>query len=545
MADYKDILKQFKESLGGRGEESNKVFSVSADTIDIIEGSNASISADSKRYKEGNKYIFKQHIGYESAQDIVNSIIATENITIKNLVNYKDDIYQKALYSFEQGENPIEMMIYATRGITEELHKDAILDKIKDLVLDYRKDVIEAYRNILMNWSFDDCVELVLKSIGQCMLFELSSEVFKTFELKVTFRRNAACVLVDLEAEEKFESMINFLAVNTGESNEETDIFREIVQYLVRNNESGSRYVYNVFKNVRCSNIIRNILSGGVKYKVTNEIYDDIEKKLQDKNSNTWITNRLLNFINRLSKSERAIAIAKRCEKYEHIDKSKLDILVDSDYISLVNSINNLKESYAIRRNSLIRFATSKDIEKSKKQDFISKFAADTEKMKIIKSSALVELGSTTEMITLLKYLVATSDKELIEEAMHQIKRLRTMNNQEINVKLLNAITKFLAYDDESNIGKFEIIIDLYHTGIPRDDVGKVFLTKLKNTQHSKIKKKLLIFFSKNYYNFSMELKDGIRNQIIKESEYADVHNEAMESLKRITILDTSIPESI
>ena len=94
MNDFKDILQKYKNDLIENGYEEN----IKIETIDTIEEANARITKDSKKYKESDKCIFKQDISYENAERLVMAIKRYKEYSLYNLSEYKDQVYQEALF---------------------------------------------------------------------------------------------------------------------------------------------------------------------------------------------------------------------------------------------------------------------------------------------------------------------------------------------------------------------------------------------------------------------------------------------------------------
>src|SRR3712207_2769239 len=119
--DYLEVLKKFKED--NYGQELN------IDTMKEIENINPNISNNSKSYREGNKYIFKQPISYENAENLIN-ILSTANKYNENNINiFKDQIRKKCSLITTLGESPTEMLIYGTKLFNEnEIYINCILE---------------------------------------------------------------------------------------------------------------------------------------------------------------------------------------------------------------------------------------------------------------------------------------------------------------------------------------------------------------------------------------------------------------------------------
>lgn len=538
-----DMLQKLKANL--EEEQIEKTSNIMNDVMGTIEDLNPKITSDSQGYKEGNKYIFKQFITYENSESLMKLVTSCASEQIGDLINYKDALYQKAGIIFVQGENPVEIMIYATRGINQDIYKRAVLDVLKDLALDYKSEFASAYKNILQNWTWDDCIELVLESIKQSRLEGLSQDVYKVFEIRYKFRERAAKVLIDIAADETFESITNFLVYNTGESTEEATMFRNIMYYMGKNSEKGSAHVYKIYTAGRTDNNKKNLLIVGIRNNMHSGIYNDMRQKLMDPETEKWLSNKIIHILNKTKGNEMSVKLAKECSRFAHIDSGKIDVAIDTTIDGLTKVVADKRAEFDYRRNCTIKLGELKGLdERNKAREFLKSFEDNLQRLNIVKASALVELGDKNEMLTLVKYLIGTNDEELIREANNQIRRLKGKNNEELNRSLLKPIASFLKNDEAKNIVRFERIIDLYHTGINNDEIGSVFLEKLETTAHKEIKTKLFNFFSRNYYNFSESLKNRIKSQIIIDTKNGVISKEAMLALKDITKGDTALPGS-
>ena len=268
MNDFKDILQKYKNELIENGCEDND----GIETIDTIEEANAKITKDSRKYRESDKAIFKQEISYENAEKLVMEIKRYNEYSVYNLNEYKDAIYQEALFCFERCENPIEMIVYSIREVTDKMYINSLQDIVKDFINDYRKEVINAYSNILTNWIWEDCIEFVLDSIKLNFLQELQDQIYNLFTENYKLRVKAANTLIDIEAKEKFVSMVNFLVVNTTDSREDTGIMKDIIYRLGKDSEFGSIAIYKVYLCVRTKNYIKKLLLLGIRNNLRIEI---------------------------------------------------------------------------------------------------------------------------------------------------------------------------------------------------------------------------------------------------------------------------------
>lgn len=533
MQDFKEILQKYMGTIEARND---------IDPMDTVEKINPNITSDSKKYKEGNKYIFKQFIGYENSEDILNAVINTQDYNVYNLNEYKDNIYQKMIYTFEQAENPVEILVYSTRGLDSDIYRNAILDVLRDIVLDYKQDVIEAYRNILSNWTWQDCNELVLKSIEQNLLLDLSDIVYNIFTNSYALRESAASTLIGIDAENKFKSMINFLVVKTGDSTADITTLRSIMYNLGKNSTKGSKYIYEVYVTTSCRNQISNALILGMKMNMIKEIYDDIEGNLFNSQLDRRTCAKIITLLER-SKEYNSVS-EKILERYL---KNNEDTEVITDDINRLIEIATDDSAYERRRiKAIMKISRNKDtrVTDAKIKEVLRSLYDKSDMLRIAVVSALVEKGEKKELLVLFKYLVGTSrDSEECIEATNQIRRLIANSNEEIKESITKVIAKFMENNEAKNTETTLRVLDLYFKGRPSEEIGLIFLKKLKESKYIQIKSKILNFFSTNYEVFPDYLKEEIREEIVNCSRITEISKEAMESLKLITATITTTPD--
>ena len=170
---------------------------------------------------------------------------------------------------------------------------------------------------------------------------------------------------------------------------------------------------------------------------------------------------------------------------------------------------------------------------------------SESDSLRITAASALTQLGRINELKTLFKYLVGSSDVELADDALNQIRRLKSIRDNNVNNALTSVISRFMENDEAKNTSRVLTILDIYSTGMPNEEITGVFLKKLSTTSHEKIKVRLLEFFSKNYSILPNCEKDKIKQEITRLTLDDTVAQNAMESLKKINMSSSNLPESI
>ena len=538
MNDFKDLLQKYKNDLIENGYEEN----IKTETIDIIEETNAGITKDSKKYKESDKCIFKQDISYENAERLVMAIKRYKEYSLYNLSEYKDQVYQEALFCFERCENPIEMLVYSIREVTEKMYINLLQDIVKDFINDYRTEVVKAYENILNNWIWEDCIEFVLNSVKLNFLQVLQEPLYNLFVKSYSLRVAVADTLIDIEAKEKFTSMVNFLVVNTSDSREETGIMKDIVYRLGKNSEFGSVAIYKIYLNVRVRGNIKTLLMLGIRNNLRSEIYNDIEKKLYNKQIERWVHNQLVDLLNYTDKNPKSQELLEKCKTIAHIDKGRINV---NGIDELKEVITNKSADKHSRKEAIIKLIRMQEETNEEKIKIIESVYSESDSLRITAASALTQLGRINELKTLFKYLVGSSDVELADDALNQIRRLKSIRDNNVNNALTSVISRFMENDEAKNTSRVLTILDIYSTGMPNEEITGVFLKKLSTTSHEKIKVRLLEFFSKNYSILPNCEKDKIKQEITRLTLDDTVAQNAMESLKKINMSSSNLPESI
>lgn len=533
MADFKELLRKYKETMG---EE------IIADTMEILEEVNPKITSDSKKYKEGNKYIFKQLISYENSEKIIELIKESKNYSKENLFTYKDKVQKTITSIFEQGENPVEILLYGTRELKDKIYKNAILDILKDITLEYKSEVVLAYRNILTNWTWYDSIELALISIEQNLLVDLKEEIYYLFENNNFLREKAAEVLINISADEYFESMINFLAVITTDSSEDITLFRTIMYNLGKKTEKGSAYAYKVYLTISVRNQIANGLILAIKLNMNKAIYENIMKKLQNPQIDKRIQKKLIVLLDRTKESNAmSLELLQRALKYNHLEQKSVRLAIGgSDITMQIEAIRDKSLDERTKVEAIIKLTRSKA---ENINEVLREAYNYSDIMRIASAAALVERGENRELLTLFKYLFGNNNMDCEIAATNQIKRLIATSNKDVNGALIKVVERFMENNEANGTERTLKIIDLYSTGKAQERVGVVFLKKLKENPYPIVKSSLLSFFGKNYSIFSNKLKEDIREEVTNCSKVREISSQAMEVLKTITAGDIALPE--
>jgi len=535
--DFRDVLRMYKEN--------NCEEELNIDAMKSLESLNPKLSLDSKSYREGNKYIFKQPISYENAEDIMQILSSAKEYDEYNISLFKDEIRKKCSLITTLGESPTEMLIYGTKLLGDsELYINCILDELKNLK-ESDQYFLEAYKNILNNWNWSKQLEICIKSISSMYLKDLSTEVYKVFETNAALRKDAAIALIDLESKEHYKGIINLLIalMKDTESREFKGIAREVFYYLGKKDVEGSTYLYaHNLKSDYLKNEVRNIMSVGIKQNVTPGILKDIEKRLKDKSLEGYDQTKLIRLLGRLKgRNEACKDILLSIKNLNHINKTEVTNALgdEDDDLELV-----IKDEHAPLKQRVSAIINLGKSENENAENVLRNIASDNKVLKVAVHSALFEKGYEKEVIPIFGYAIDTNSKELEqEEAKNQIKRLRGLKNEELSKTLFKVVKTLLA--DDKNKTRVLTILDLYSTGIAEEPIGEVFLEKLKHTDIVEAKMKIMDFFNRNICTFNKNLQKQIREEFVNRSREDNnvVKEKALQCLKEINIGSDLIPD--
>lgn len=507
MADYLEILQALKNEI-----EENEL-TTEVDTMNFIDEINAKLTKDSRRYKDSNKIIFKQYISYENSEALMKLVKDYKNYDISTVSEYKYEILNLCNILEAMRENPVEMLVYSIKGLNgEKAFINAIRDVVKTIYEENSLSVKEAYKSILDNWSWNDCLEFVLKSISELRIYDLADEVFALFERNNILRELSAKALLSISANEKYESMINFLCAQQNETSAELELFKNILYMIAKESENNTFYIYRSYLRENLWGSTRNIAIGAIKINLNKMILDDMEKKLNNLNTDRNIIRKI------------------------EILKSKAGISEDKKTTDeLINIVCNRNELERKRARALTELGKCKDVNDSILKSVIDRIMNESEVLNVALCSVMVERKNYNYLVKLFDYMVNRDEhSEAAVEAINQIKRLKGLRDEKLNHHLEKIAEKILSNDEIINIKKNLKIIELFSGGIPSKEISIIFLNKLKNTQHTIIKKSLLEFFRKEFNRYNTELKNNIKATVLKCSHSEDVSKEAMICLNSI-----------
>ena len=526
MLDYKDILQKLKNEI----EEENMVIEV--DTMSFIEDVNAELTNDSKRYKDSNKIIFKQHISYENAEKIISLVNNTEDYNLSNIGDYKYELINVCNIMDAMRENPVEMLVYAIKGLHgKDLYINAVRDVVKYLYEENSESVKSAYRSILSNWNWNDCIEFVLKSICELRIYDIYSEVYEIFEKNMLNREMAARALLAINASEVYESMINFLCCQANDTSLELELYKKILYMIAKENKNNTLYIYKAYLRQNLWGHVRNITIGAIRYNLSDVILDDIEKKLRNKQIDNILRKKLIVLLEKSINGE-----GRSQERAQEILLASTNRRRDKE--GLIGIINNNTLTDRERSSALINLAKMDSISDEDLDEVIDNVIDESDVLNAVICSVKVERGLNEYIIDLFEYILNNDEySDVSMEASNQIKRLRSLNRKELADDLKQVAETILGNEESVNVKKVIKVIDLFSTGIPSNEIAELFLKKLVTTEYIVIKNRLLEFFRKEYSRFTYDLKEKIKSAVVQCSHNEDTKKAAMECLNSINSL--------
>lgn len=539
MQNYMEVLEALKATMHQSIDEKT------VDTLSIIEDLNPELTANSRKYRDSNKIIFKEYINSKNADELASLVLNTDNYNIGKLGLYKEEILSKCNHIYAEGENPIEMLVYITKGLSND-YTSVVRDVVKTFYEDNAEFVVAAYQNILNNWNWNDCLKFVLQSITELKIFQLTNEVYHVFINNIINRELAAKTLISLDATDLFENMLNFLCTQQNENTSDIDKLRSILYYMAKYNDSNTVYIYKCYIQLTTNKTVNSILIGAIRFNFDNIILNHIEKCLKNPQLQYHTFRKLITL---LSKSKNAnpgiVTVLTNALLIPHLDESQKDLIkcaIGEDRPEIqMDIINDLTKGDKERCQAVISMATSND---EKYLKLIDEFAKESDVFNAVVCSVKVQKGNNNQIIKLFEYIVTRDEHDAVSiESTNQIKRLRTLSDKNLNTALLKVASSLLADDELSNIKKVIKILDIFSSGVPTDEVGNLFLNKLKSTKHSIIKNRIIEFYKKDFNRLKSDsLKNEIKSAILDCTYDKEVSKIAMDCLKSINSYVESVP---
>lgn len=531
MQDFREALAKLQEQFE---VEENKI-----NTMDIVEETNPHLTQESLAYRDNKKLIFKQTISYDNAQEIVETIREENNIDIET---YRERVNKVCNSAWIMKESPIEMMVYATKGLRKEKYLNVVLDILKSLS-EKDEHFTASYSNILKNWKWNECIRTVLKSLQDLMINELSTLVYHIFETNEVLRKEAVLTLIAMNEIKYFESIINFLVMRSNDTREQLEEVKELMIAMGNSSDQASALIYKCYINMNMRMEVGNQLIPGIRKHISIDILKHTEQILNSSQGNFTQQKKAVRFLERCDSN---LAVKKLLDKVRNYDHLKRTWTNQTGSIMGLQDIKELMSSKGIEhRDTLNAILALGKAEDEKSKEILYAFSEKTDLLKIYANSALAERGDRQRLVKLCTYIIEPNkDEKLVYEAIQQIRRLRFLQNENLNNDLISIANKLLEkLSTSSNSQHITRILSLYEIGIPTDEIGRMYLTQLKGSKHLPVQQMTLDFLVKNHSKFSEVLQMHIHKELIVLSQSnAVLAEQAMIGLRKISKATDAIP---
>lgn len=535
-------MHDFREALAKLQEQFNINESTTVNTIDLVEEVNPNLTKESSAYKDNKKFIFKGSMSYENAQEIVEAISTTD----LRIYEYREKVTKVCHSAWIMGESPVEMMIYATKSLEgKEEYLGVVLDVLKTL---YEKDqsFTNYYYNILRNWNWTECVKVVLKSLQDFRLQELSQPVYRIFETNEILREEAALTLIAMGETQYFESIINFLVTRKNDTRVQLDEIRTIMIAMGSVSEEASYLIYRNYMERSLRTDVANQMIPGVRRNFSARILQQAEKILNNKHAERSAHKKVMRLLERCNSNP---VVGKLYDQYKRCDYLQHALVSRQSEVTDVQSIIELAKQKGAEHpetlNALLNLGKLSD-EQSEK--VLRTFKEKTDLLDIYASSALIERGGKNEIVTLSIYLVAPGkDDKVVREAINQLRRLRRLQNSSINTDIFKITTRLLEKSVAAqNTTHIMRILSLYETGIPNDEIGRMYLSQLETSTNTVVQDMSLKFLVRNHSQFGPALQREVHEVMIaKSKEGTAFSKEVMSALSKISSKADAVPVAI
>lgn len=534
-------MQDFREALA-KLQAQFEVKESTVNTIDLVEETNPNLTKESSAYRDNKKFIFKGDMSYENAQEIVETISCTDLA----LNDYREKVTKVCHEAWIMSESPVEMMVYATKSLEDqEEYLNIVLDVLKTLY-EKDKDFTAHYYNILRNWNWTECVKVVLKSLQDLRLQELSEPVYRIFETNDTLRKEAALTLIAMGEMQYFESIINFLVMRKNDTRVQLDEIKTIMVAMGSVSEEASYLIYRSYMQMQLRVDVANQLIPGVRRNFSARILQHVEKLLSNQQGERSDHKKAMRLLERCNSNP---TVGKLYDKFKRCDYLQHALMTrESEVTDVQGILELLKQKGPEHPETLNAILSLGKLSDAQSEKVLRTLKEKTELLDIYASSALIERGAKNEIATLSIYMVAPGkDEKIVREAINQLRRLRRLQNSSINTDLFKIATRLLEISvAKQNAGHISRILSLYEVGIPTDEIGRMYLSQLKTSTNTTIQDMTLKFLVRNHSTFAPALQQEIHEVIISKSQEGTAFSkDAMNALSKISSMADAVPVAI
>ncbi|MGB9679952.1 MAG: HEAT repeat domain-containing protein [Thermoanaerobacteraceae bacterium] len=462
-----------------------------------------------KRKIEKNKVfkskIFKYYIS-ESYANILGEKIKKINYVDKNILyNLEMDIVEFSREILEEGQNPLEIIIYGTKGLNlndEEVYKSII--RILKSISNNNANARKALISIIEDWEWENQVKIAIEVIKSIKEYEAFDALIKLLNNDI-YKENAAIALIELEKEDAIDPILEMVNQLNGFNPKEKDTAFKIMIKLAQLGEKATKkiiqcYLDNENKslNIVYSNVISRLKNTAVET-MANLLYDNMYSQ------KAAIT------LGKM-RTETAMIYLKKA-LYDPAILNKVNIIIGLGYTKNTNAIKLLIDilkddlnSFEIKSCAITSLANIQAVEI---KPFIEKFI-DNKNLSVPAYSALVQLGEIKYLSNLFLYIVKPGFSNLeVEISIKEIKRLKGLKIPEINKQITDGLIYIIKNDEGYAFINTLKIID---TNI-EDEFIQVLIEKINKTQKEEIQ----------YYIYKILGKyAGLAKKIVDEQIFID-----------------------
>lgn len=504
-----------------------------SDTQQVLESITAKGTQIKEKSGKASKFVFLYPMQYERAEQLMETIMLINRQELST-GEYKTKLLSECNVINVYKESPVEMLIYGSKGIKSKDYKLVILDVLRTIRAQDKR-FISSYQHILTNWTWDDCLELVIQSVIDLEIKEVAEMVYTIFETKDNLRTLAAQALIDINATEYFNSMINYLAIRSNEQAEEKAQCIEIMKYLGRKHPLGSQYIFDAYVRENYCTASLNLMIAGIRLHITSDILKTIEHIVTDANTHKYVYYKMMRILERSSSKPVVQETLERLKK--KVGQNKPNFYMN-DSEALINIAINTTLPVKDRMDAVLYLANLDD---PRIDGLLEHFKRESDLMCIVAASACVERGREDNLKLLFNYILKDDtdcSPDYIKEAISQIRRLRSIsgpNSQKIQ-STLELLIKTLLQPGKLKSLKVELrLIELYSKGIPSENLAEIFLEKLKSTSTVEVQQMLLKFFEQHRGRFSADLQERSLAEVIRLTKVASIDTFAMKVLETLT----------
>lgn len=528
MLDMNEQLKDIKCLLfGDEGVESL------AEEVELqkhIEKSMERVSAETIEVKS-KRDIFSQFISYENSCEIIKMVKSVSEVNAINVNIFKDKLKNLCSDIVYSGQCPVEMLVYATKAFyNNKFAQNAVIDILTDLSF-IDRNFKAAYENILKNWSWNDQISIVIKSCETIEMEEMGENIMEIAEDNECLRQVAISALVNMKLKHYFSRIINLMSAAREDSKEIISIATEIYPKMARHPE-GQEVLFKAYFNEK-NFALNGIFVSALKNNISSE---DLNKIIEYAEANDLSKQRkALYLLGKIDNKYTAKAIKTLLEN-NRVDKKELFTVIGfSKKVEFINPlkacIKDTSKSADLRYKALISLGNFND---KRQIPFIEEFLSEGDEIKIAASSALLQLGEISYLVDLFKYVLKEENSNSTKLAKKELKRIRGLRNQELNIKIDSACEKILEGDKESICSN---IIEIL-TRVNSDRSNSIILNKFHNTKLIDLKGKILKYFTENYVQFAPSYQEEVRKSIVKGSVDKSSRIVMTESMRALAVIN-------